>query len=112
MNIIELICDFKKNNSMLWVEANNIRLFLADGFVNSDGVIDTIKKCKPEILDFLVSNKIFSKVIFKKEPYLNLIVGKRYYPLHKNAFGLLSCMKREAMPIMCRWNMNLMPIWI
>jgi len=67
MNIVKLICNFKKNNSMLWVEANNIKLFVADDFEDQDKMIEIIKKCKPEILEFLVSNKIFSKEAFQKK---------------------------------------------
>ncbi|MEP7107700.1 MAG: amino acid adenylation domain-containing protein [Ferruginibacter sp.] len=67
MNIIKLINDFKINNSLIWVEANNIRLFVANDFEDRNGHIDTIKRFKPEIVDYLVSNKIFSKEDFQNK---------------------------------------------
>ena len=67
MNITKLISDFKKNNSMLWVEANNIKLFVANEFDGRNEIIETIKKVKPEIVSYLVSNKIFSKEDFQKK---------------------------------------------
>src|SRR4051812_48435307 len=72
MNIAELIVDFKRNNSMLWVETDTIRLFVSDEFDESDTVIEQIKKYKPDILDCLVSNGIFSKEDFQKKTIFRL----------------------------------------
>ena len=66
MNIIELISDFKKNKSMFWLEANNIKLFVADEFEDRKEMIDIIKRFKPEIVDYLGSNQIFSKDDFQR----------------------------------------------
>ncbi|MEP7141396.1 MAG: amino acid adenylation domain-containing protein [Ferruginibacter sp.] len=52
---------------MLWVESDNIKLFIADEYKDSDGILTAIKKHKPAILDYLVSNKIFSREDFKKK---------------------------------------------
>ncbi len=66
MSIAELVNDFKKNNSMLWVDNDNINLFVSDGF-KSQELRDTITKLKSEIIKFLTYNKIFSKEDFQKK---------------------------------------------
>ncbi|MCV9934615.1 condensation domain-containing protein, partial [Flavobacterium sp. LS1R47] len=63
MNIISIIDDFKKNNSMLWVEDNGIKLFVSEDF-KSDELKKTITEFKTEIFNILVFNGIYSKIDF------------------------------------------------
>ncbi|MFW0739991.1 condensation domain-containing protein, partial [Flavobacterium sp. T12S277] len=51
------------NNSIIWVENDNIKLFVSDSF-KSDELKDLIVKFKPEIFNYLIFNKIFSKSDF------------------------------------------------
>ncbi|OXE95228.1 hypothetical protein B0A64_24595, partial [Flavobacterium araucananum] len=66
MNLIKLVNDFKINDSMLWVENYNIKLFVSDG-LKSERLKDLITKFKPQIINFLLLNKIFSKGDFIKK---------------------------------------------
>jgi amino acid adenylation domain-containing protein len=66
MSIIKIINDFKNNDSMLWVENNSIRLFVADHF-KSNELKNTITEFKTEIYDFLIFNEIFSKAEFQSK---------------------------------------------
>ena len=66
MNLIEFLDDFKKNNSMLWVENNNISVFVSDKFINPK-LKKTLKDNKSEIIDFLKYNKVFSKKDFQNK---------------------------------------------
>ncbi|WKL50110.1 amino acid adenylation domain-containing protein [Flavobacterium pectinovorum] len=66
MNLIKLINDFKRNDSMLWVDNYNIKLFVSDSF-KSEELKDLITKFKSEILNYLLLNKIFSKNDFIKK---------------------------------------------
>lgn len=63
MNIISIIDDFKKNNSMLWVEDNGIKLFVSEDF-KSEELKKTITEFKTEIFNILVFNGIYSKIDF------------------------------------------------
>ncbi|MEN0053347.1 MAG: amino acid adenylation domain-containing protein, partial [Mucilaginibacter sp.] len=67
MNIDQLIIDFKNNNSMLWVEEDMVRLFIADEFEESDKCVELIKQNKPLIRAHLAFNKIFSREDFQRK---------------------------------------------
>ena len=75
MEIIELISAFKRNNSMLWVENNNIQLFVSDGYKSQD-LKNTITRLKVELRDLLLHNKIFSKEDFLKMEVFRFIGNK------------------------------------
>ncbi len=71
MSIIEFIIECKQNGSMLWVEANSIKLFVPDDFEGFDAFIDKVREFKPEILECLNANNIFSK-----DDFLNKTIFK------------------------------------
>src|SRR4051812_43310933 len=67
MNIIKFLVDFRGNNSDVWVENNNIKLFISDDFENYEEAIATIKAFKSLIVDCLIANKIISREDFRKK---------------------------------------------
>ncbi|MEO5681008.1 MAG: amino acid adenylation domain-containing protein [Chitinophagaceae bacterium] len=52
---------------MLWVEASNIKLFVADNFKDSNSIIAEIKTNKSAIVEYLVANNIFSREDFQQK---------------------------------------------
>ncbi|MCV9934567.1 amino acid adenylation domain-containing protein [Flavobacterium sp. LS1R47] len=78
IEVIKLIYDFKKNDSLLWVEGNDIQLLISDNFKSLE-LRDTIIKLKSEIVSFLFNNKILSeddflnKRIFKTDMQESLL---------------------------------------
>jgi amino acid adenylation domain-containing protein len=58
--VINLIYQFKNNDSILWVENNDIQLLVSENF-KSPELRNTLIQLKPEIVRFLLDNKIFSQ---------------------------------------------------
>lgn len=77
IDIAKLVYDFKKNNSMLWVEGSDIQLLVADNF-KSEELKNNITKFKSDIIAFLVYNSIFSKDDFLKKGILKLNSNKTF----------------------------------
>jgi amino acid adenylation domain-containing protein len=66
MDAVKIIYNFKKNNSMLWVENDKLKLFISDDF-KSQELKDTIVEFKSELFNLLVLNNVFSKDDFERK---------------------------------------------
>ncbi|WDF57314.1 non-ribosomal peptide synthetase/type I polyketide synthase [Mucilaginibacter sp. KACC 22063] len=64
MSIIKLINDLKQNGVCLWLIGNNIKIFLPDHIGEPGTYLERIKQTKPEIINCLNLNSIFSKEDF------------------------------------------------
>lgn len=71
IDVIKLIYDFKRHDSMLWVEDNDIELLVSESF-KSQELKETITKFKTQIIASLIYNGLFSKEDFLKKSILKV----------------------------------------
>ena len=76
LDLIKLFIDFRRNDSSLWVENNNIKLFVSEGFKSAE-LRSTIVNNKPRILDLLNLNGVYSEQSFKNKQIFKTAGDKR-----------------------------------